>query len=460
MNLSCISVKSGIEINRKKTISSVLSVHSVISFMSLVLVQVMFLFIFLNTDCIGDGMENHFQNPVNYPDKPPEFSGYLRLQAQAGFPQSDDFRNKYLNKSSLFDKAGDFRFLAEWHPSDSMKAEIHYEADVSGGDTRKITKFLDDNFPGYSDYFAQDLPSDRSQVLNLTHILKDENDLAMYHRLDRLNMTYSADDLSLGIGRQAITWGNGMIFNPVDMFNPFSPTALIRDYKTGNDMITVNYTSSEMSNIQLLWIPRRNTETGDVSQNESSLASRLQLRLLIIDMDIVVAKHRGDSVMAAGGVAYIGESALRGDIVINLAESGNERDGFVSAVLNIDRSWVWFDRNFYGLLEFYSNGAGTNDYLNVINDSWLISRVKNGEMYLFGRSYLAGTLRIELHPLVNVSMTGIMNTYDRSCLFQPQLVMDASSAIRINIAADLPEGRSDSCASPPLRIYSWITCWF
>lgn len=404
--------------------------------------------------------------------KPPAFSGYFRLQAGMGFPGDDDFRNILGKSSSLFDKAGDFRLLSEWLPSGSLKAEVHYEAAASGGDTRKIISFLDESYPGASDYFSSGLPSDRARVFNLTHDLKDEDDVAMYHRLDRLNATYSANGLSLCMGRQAMTWGRGMIFNPVDMFNPFSPTSLIRDYKTGDDMVIVNFPASERGDVQMLWVPRRNTETGDVSLNESSLASRLQLGLEGVDLDIMALRHRGDSVMALGGVGYVGESALRADIMINLAESDPERWGFVSGVINMDRSWTWFDRNFYGLLEFYANGAGSRDYMDAIKDPWLFSRIKSGEIHLLGRSYLGGSLQVELHPLLNMSMTGMFNIEDKSCFFQPQLAMDASSSLKINIAADLPGGKRDtefggipvpgtvSYISPPIRIYTWITYWF
>lgn len=417
-------------------------------------------FPFFQSDCIAEGLI------------PPDLSGYFRLQAGAGFPEDDDFRSILGDRSSLIDKAADVRLVSEWFPSDNVKTEIHYEAAVSGGDTRKIIKFLDKNFPGSSDFFSSDLPSDKTRVFNLTHMLKDENNLALYHRLDRLSVTFSAQGLSLGLGRQAMTWGHGLIFNPVDIFNPFSPTSLIRDYKTGDDMISLVCSTSEKSDLQMLWVPRRSSETGNVTQDESSLASRFQFRSGKLDMDLMVSKHRGDTVMALGGVGYLGESAMRADILLNLAESDPDRGEFFSGVINMDRSWVWFDRNFYGLLEFYANGAGTTDYIGVINDTWLSSRIKSGEMYLIGRSYLGGTLQIELHPLVNMSLTGIFNIEDKSRLFQPGMAFDASSSLKINIAADLPKGKKDSefggipvsgtgsYISPPFRIYSWITFWF
>lgn len=417
-------------------------------------------FPFFQSDCDAEGL------------MPPDMSGYFRLQAGAGFPEDNDFRSVIGDRSSLIDKAADFRLVSEWFPADRVKLEVHYEAAVSGGDTRKIITFLDKKFPGSADYFSSDIPSDRTRIFNLTHLLKEENEIALYHRLDRLSLTYSGQGLSLGLGRHAMTWGHGLIFNPVDIFNPFSPTSLIRDYKTGDDMVSLGYSISEQRDLQMLWVPRRSIETGNVTQDESSLATRFQLRSGWLDMDLMASRHRGDSVIALGGVGYLGESAMRADLMLNLAESDPERASFLTGVVNIDRSWVWLDRNFYGLLEFYANGAGTTDYANALNDPWISSRIRSGEIYLFGPSYLGASLRIELHPLLNVSMTGMFNIEDKSCFFQPQLAMDASSSLKINIAADLPNGESDtefggipvpgtgSYISLPLRIYSWVTYWF
>ena len=36
-----------------------------------------------------------------------------------------------------------------------------------------------------------------------------------------------------------MSWGNGLVFQPMDLFNPFTPTAVDRDYKPGNDLLLV-----------------------------------------------------------------------------------------------------------------------------------------------------------------------------------------------------------------------------
>jgi hypothetical protein len=33
-------------------------------------------------------------------------------------------------------------------------------------------------------------------------------------------------------------WGNGLVFQVLDLFNPFPPNAVDREYKPGSDMLT------------------------------------------------------------------------------------------------------------------------------------------------------------------------------------------------------------------------------
>jgi len=34
-----------------------------------------------------------------------------------------------------------------------------------------------------------------------------------------------------------LSWGNGLVFSPMDIVNPFDPTAVDTEYKAGDDML-------------------------------------------------------------------------------------------------------------------------------------------------------------------------------------------------------------------------------
>ena len=64
--------------------------------------------------------------------------------------------------------------------------------------------------------------------MNLLHrtqpCLSNKNKNASLVRLDRISIGYTGEKTVLRFGRQAISWGNGLLFTPMDIFNPFDPT--------------------------------------------------------------------------------------------------------------------------------------------------------------------------------------------------------------------------------------------
>jgi hypothetical protein len=67
------------------------------------------------------------------------------------------------------------------------------------------------------------LTDDDRRILDLSHNISERNDRVIAHRLDRLYLSHTSEKTVLKIGRQAVSWGNGIIYNPVDFFNPFDP---------------------------------------------------------------------------------------------------------------------------------------------------------------------------------------------------------------------------------------------
>ncbi len=111
-------------------------------------------------------------------------------------------------------------FLGDWG-----HLETQYEAILTGGKAREKRQDLREIFPDFEGstlFFGASLKDDR-RFMDLTHTIKEEDRYILVQRLDRLNFTFNSNLGSVRIGRQAITWGNGLIFNPMDLFNPFPP---------------------------------------------------------------------------------------------------------------------------------------------------------------------------------------------------------------------------------------------
>jgi len=141
---------------------------------------------------------------------------------------------------------------------------------------------------------------DNRRLLDLTRIVAQNRRHILYHRLDRLNLTLTRPWGMIRLGRQALTWGNGMVFHPMDLFNPFAPTAIAKDYKTGDDMAMAQVAIGSTGDLQILYVPRRHPITRGLKWGQSSLAGKYHLSMERIEMDLMTAYHFDDIVIGIG----------------------------------------------------------------------------------------------------------------------------------------------------------------
>jgi len=276
--------------------------------------------------------------------------------------------------------------------------------------------------------------------MDLTRVFHREGTRTGYHRLDRLAYHHRASWGSLTIGREAITWGNGILFNPMDLFNPFAPTDVERTYKAGDDLVLINLGPATWNggmDWQVLAVPRRHPQSGNLSTGESSLALKAHAFTDSGEWDFLLAIHRDEPVLAIGRSGYLGEAVWRSDFVAGGAGKG---DTLLAAVLNLDRSWSAFDRNWYGALEFHYTSIGEDDPADARSNSTLLERLFRGEQHTLGHAYLGGTLQCEVHPLLNAHVAAIVNLGDPSGILQPRLVWSPRQNLEVTLGGSIHLG--------------------
>ena len=351
---------------------------------------------------------------------------------------------------------------------------IHYETILSGGDTRSKTKDLERLFPDlYKDSWIVSGPvEDDRRLMDLTSTIDEDDGYILYHRLDRLSLTMLPKWGVICIGRQAVTWGNGLLFNPMDLFNPFSPVDFERDYKIGDDMVSTQFSVNNIGDFQFLYVPRRDEISGDVNWDQSSLAGKLHFAKGTTEFDVMAAKHYKEAVLGIGSVGYLGDTAWRLDATWTFLNEDKSKDGYMSLVANVDYSWIWWEKNFYGFIEFYYNGLGDDNYTEAYADPDILERLERGELFTLGRTYLSGYIRVELHPLLNVYLTVINNLADPSGILQPRVIWDIAEDIQITLGGNICYGRrdteyggfkypdSDFFNKAPGSAYLWLTYFF
>ena len=307
-------------------------------------------------------------------------------------------------------------------------------------------------------------PTDDRRGWTFSDSLQERSRGGSVQRLDRFTLGWRSERLVLRLGRQALSWGNGLIFNPADVFNPFDPTAVDTRYKPGDDMLYGQYLQADGSDWQAVHVVRRE-EGGRRSEAVSSSALKWHRFGTRAELDLLLARHFDETLLVAGASRSLGGSVLRGDLM--LADTVVE--GWVtSLVVNLSGSWQWAGRNTLGTVEYFYNGhgvgasdyaclsgvAGTQQEMPPPGTEWafgaggdcreadapLGERLARGELYTLGRHYLAGSLGIELTPLVQFTPLLLANLEDRSALLQLGLRWDIAENWEVLGALSLPLG--------------------
>ncbi len=319
--------------------------------------------------------------------------------------------------------------LAVNHDWQQYSVDAHYELNA-----------LHSNQPNLSQ--MDDI--DSSRWFDLSNDIENDSNDYIYQRLDRLTFAYNSDKLVMRLGRQAVSWGNGLVFHPMDIFNPFQPVVIDSDYKTGDDMVYVQWLAELAHDWQFIFLPRRNG-LGELDHDFSSLALKYHGLLPVGDLDLLLASHYNDELIGLGYARAIGEAIWRLDMTLSRLIDG---DTVYTVVTNMDYSWVWLDHNVYGYVEYYHNGFGEEVFTLTPNIN-LQQRLDRGELFVSGKDYLSLGLQIELHPLLQLAPALILNLDDHSSQLPVMLMYDWQQNLTLKATLILSNGQSNAEFSGP-----------
>ena len=388
----------------------------------------------------------------------------LTLRASTTFVDSGSLLEDGDGSTTLYDGTVNLRLMTQ--PSSGPHTlSLHYEISGVGGDFYRQKQSLG------SLGSSSGTKNERSNLFNLRHTLSTSSSLRTEHRLDRLSYQYYADWGTITVGRDVVTWGNGLVFNPLDLLNPFSPEDIERDYKVGEDMLLFDLYPADWNQDlawQLLFVPRRDPTTGNIEADNASFAAKTHFFINESEWDLMLAMHYNEPHFGIGSVHTLGGAVVRTDLLVGVPESGDRR---YSAIINIDYSWTLAGMNAYGLLEYCYQSLGEEEILQALNSEPLLQRISRGEVYTYGKHYLSGALQIELHPLLHAHCSTILNLGDGSCIIQPHLTWDPYQNLQIAAGAQLSLGPENtefggyqlSSAlpefDPPNTVFIWLK-WY
>ena len=366
----------------------------------------------------------------------PGWGGAVDIQARAklfgtaqALPAHDLQRR--LDRTPAYDGSADFRLMLR-HSAGSVTVLADHALTLVSGDSHGLLRTLQPTLD-------QSPAGDGHRAVNLTWEIDSGTRHRSWGRLDRLAVQYRLNDWSLTLGRQAVSWGNGMVFAPMDLFNPFAPTTVDRDYKAGDDLFLAERLLANGGDVQLLGVVRRDGH-GRRTGQAASTAFKWHGFAGPMEFDLIAAKHYRDRVFGGGVRFPVGLALMRSDWVATRLDDGGWR---LSGLLNADVSFVAAGRNAYVFAEYFHNGFGvaklpaTPDLLPAA----LAGRLNRGEVFNPMRDYLALGGNLEWHPLINQALTLIGNLNDGSVLLQSSLSYEHGDHQRLQLGIVTPLGQ-------------------
>jgi len=308
----------------------------------------------------------------------------------------------------------------------------HYNAILNGGDS---FAFL--TTPGAT--LDQSPTSDRFRLMDLTWNLNSGDRHQLVQRFDRLALQYRGATWGFTIGREAVSWGSGLVFQPMDLFSPFAPTTVDRDFKAGDDLLIVDKLFDDGSDLQFLGVARRDL-AGDATTDVASAALKWRKFLGASEMELFGGSHYRDQVYGGSLRVPVGSAMLRTDLVATrLDESG---DWYFSGIVNFDYSFDVTGHSSYVFAEYYHNdfGVKTLPPNPVLLPEPLTVRLARGEVFNLMRDYLALGGTIQWNALWTQALTVIGNLNDGSSIVQTTVSYVPGDNATVELGVTVPIG--------------------
>ncbi len=357
-----------------------------------------------------------------------DIHGRLEVQDFAAFAR-DDSLDAFLHARNRNDVASNLRLT--WEPSRGRwSVSVHAVVAADYGDGVRLAR-------------AESglLPTPPATWFDLTSTRSDQGNIRAQAGIDRLSVSYASQDFVVRIGRQALTWGGGLVFRPMDLFDPFSPSATDTEFKPGTDMVYAQWLFGDGSDLQAIVAPRPAVKGGGPSTDASSFALHYRTTIGPLTTAWLVARDHGDWTAALQFGGPLGGATWDVDVVPVFLAGGGTR---ISAVANISTATTLFDRNATVFAEAFHNGFGSGAKTLAALPSDLIDRLARGQVFNLRKNYLAAGATLEVTPLLTFSPVVIGDVGDGSFHALASVTYSLSDEMTLIAGAQVPVGSRGS----------------
>ena len=279
------------------------------------------------------------------------------------------------------------------------------------------------------------------------------------HELDRALVAFHLSRGELIVGRQAVGLGRGVLFSSVDIFSPFSPLEVDREWRRGIDAINAEYNLSDTWSLGLV------AAFGDTS-NDSACIARLRGYRGRFDGELILGRRARDYLYGLSVSATILGAEIHGEVAAIDTPGDEAREGglfgsdhYVGKIV-LGGSYTFdIGSGLYTLLEYHFSGFGTRRIETAAQrllDPSYLTRYLRGDTQITGQEALALQISYDVDPGRTAGLLLLTSPNDGSGIISPSLTLNYAEDITIVGTVYLPFGnepaagvvRSDYGASP------------
>ena len=256
------------------------------------------------------------------------------------------------------------------------------------------------------------------------------------HEIDRANGQVRVRRADLTIGRQAIGWGRGVMFTAVDLFAPFSPLEVDREWRSGVDAVRADVKLTERSSLDLVGA------FGD-TLDRSAFAARVRGYAGTIDVEVVGGRRAEDLFGGVTSSAAVGDAEVHGEAAAFRVPSGVDHDVVWKVVIGGSYRFP-IGSGILAYAEYHYSGFGAAQPETIavlLTTPSFLERFVRGDMQILSRHAIGLTGSYEASPEFTYSGQWLHNPGDGSGIVAPALTYTFNDAVSLLGTVYVPYGQ-------------------
>ncbi len=268
--------------------------------------------------------------------------------------------------------------------------------------------------------FVEQLTNSTEQF-NMQKLWVQSSVVVLHTNIERLYVDLTKQKWNARIGRQRVNWGIASTWNPNDIFNVYNFLDFDYQERPGIDGIKLQYLSSNVSNIELVY--------SSTNSNKNSVASKFAINLWNYDFQFIAGSFKGNATLGTGWAGNIKDAGFKGELQYYFKD--NYSISQLNAAIGLD---YMFNKGLYLDLGGLYNSNGLTKSVNNWNEINLNLSAKN----LMPAKYsFIVSLRKEISPIASISNNLVYSPGLKLLILMPSFSYNISNSIDTDLMSQL-----------------------